>query len=117
MSLTRTSRQAGCSWRGAIPPATAVRSPASAISAIWSYWSRLDFTPEEAVKIVSANGAQFLGRIGTIAAGKNADLVLIDGNPAANINDVENVEVVFRNGIGFDSPKIFAAMKGQVGRQ
>ncbi len=78
------------------------------------------FTPEEAIKIASANGAQFLGRldrIGTIAAGKNADLVLIDGNPAANINDVENVEVVFRNGIGYDSQKIFAAMRGQVGRQ
>lgn len=78
------------------------------------------FTPEQAVQIATLNGARFLGRsekIGTIAAGKNADLVLIDGNPAANIADVENVEVVFKNGIGFDSQKIFDAMKGQVGRQ
>lgn len=78
------------------------------------------FSPEEAVKIATSNGAQFLGRsdrIGTIAAGKNADMVLIDGNPSANIGDVENVEIVFKNGVGFDSPKIFEAMKGQVGRQ
>lgn len=78
------------------------------------------FTPEEAIKIATSNGAQFEGRlntVGTIAAGKNADLVLIDGNPSVNIADVENVEVVFKNGIGFDSAKIFEAMKGQVGRQ
>lgn len=78
------------------------------------------FTPEQAVQIASANGARFLGRldrIGTIESGKNADLVLVDGNPAANIADVEKVDVVFRNGVGYDSPAIFAAMRGQVGRQ
>lgn len=78
------------------------------------------FTPEEAIKIATSNGAQFEGRlntVGTIAIGKNADLVLIDGNPSLNIADVEHVEVVFKNGIGFDSAKIFEAMKGQVGRQ
>jgi len=78
------------------------------------------FTPEGAIKIATSNGARYEGRlntIGTIAAGKNADLVLIDGNPSVNIADVENVEVVFKNGIGFDSAKIFEAMKGQVGRQ
>jgi adenine deaminase len=70
------------------------------------------------VQIATLSGAS--GRassIGTIAAGKNADLVLIDGNPAANIADVENNEVVVKDGVGFDSQKIFDAMKGQVGRQ
>jgi imidazolonepropionase-like amidohydrolase len=78
------------------------------------------FSAEEAVKIASANGAQFLGRsnsLGTIAAGKNADLVLVNGNPAANIADVENVETVFKDGVGYDSAKLIEAMKGQVGRQ
>ncbi|MBC5824754.1 MAG: amidohydrolase family protein [Candidatus Eremiobacteraeota bacterium] len=78
------------------------------------------FSPEQAIKIATANGAQFEGKlasIGTIATGKNADLVLIDGNPAANIADVEKVDTVFKDGIGYDSAKIFKAMEGQVGRQ
>lgn len=78
------------------------------------------FTAEETIRIASANGAQFLGKldsIGTIAPGKIADLVLLDGNPAANIADVEKVHTVFKNGIGYDSAKLIEATKGQVGRQ
>ncbi len=66
------------------------------------------------------NGARSLGRdtsIGLITAGKNADLVLIDGNPAQNINDVENVEVVFKDGVGYDSKKLFDSVRGIAGRQ
>ena len=46
------------------------------------------FTPEEAVRIATLNGAMFLGedsRIGTLATGKQADIVIVRGNPAANI--------------------------------
>ena len=52
------------------------------------------FTPLEAIKIGTLNGATYLGladRIGSIAAGKNADLFIVNGNPAAKISDVENV--------------------------
>src|SRR5581483_6248939 len=51
------------------------------------------FAPVEAVKIATLNGATYLGladRIGSIAPGKNADLFIVKGNPAANIDDVEN---------------------------
>src|SRR5712692_110783 len=50
------------------------------------------FTPVEAIHIATANGAQFLGeldRIGTIAPGKQADLVVIKGDPSKNISDIE----------------------------
>ena len=76
------------------------------------------FTPVEAIKIASFNGAKFLGQtdsLGSIAVGKLADLVLIDGNPAQNIADVEKVSIVFKNGIGWDSAKLVASVKGQVG--
>ncbi|MBI4420295.1 MAG: amidohydrolase family protein [Gemmatimonadetes bacterium] len=76
------------------------------------------FTPVEAIKIASYNGAKFLGQadsLGSIAAGRVADLVVIDGNPAQNIGDVEKVTTVFKNGVGYDSAKLFAAVKGQVG--
>jgi imidazolonepropionase-like amidohydrolase len=76
------------------------------------------FTPVEAIHIATANGAQFLGesdRIGTVAVGKDADLVVIHGNPAANINDIEKVDMVFKDGIGYDSAKLIDSVRGQVG--
>jgi imidazolonepropionase-like amidohydrolase len=76
------------------------------------------FTPSEAVHIATANGAEFLGqgaRIGTIAVGKQADLVIIDGDPSTQISDIRKVEVVFRKGIGYSSEKLFAAVRGLVG--
>ena len=76
------------------------------------------FTPVEAIHIATSNGAQFLGesdRVGTIAAGKAADLVVIHGNPAANINDIEKVKIVFKDGVGYDSAKLTDSVRGQVG--
>ncbi|HEY8434947.1 MAG TPA: amidohydrolase family protein [Sphingomicrobium sp.] len=76
------------------------------------------FTPVEAIRIATLNGATYLGiadRIGTIAAGKDADLVLVKGNPAANIDDVENVVTVFKDGVGYDSAKLIQSVKGRFG--
>ena len=76
------------------------------------------FTPVEAIHIATANGAQFLGaldQIGTIAAGKQADLVVIKGDPSKKIEDIENVETVFKDGIGYDSAKLIESVRGVVG--
>ena len=76
------------------------------------------FTPVEAIHIATYNGAQFLGdldRVGTIAAGKQADLVLIKGDPSKKIEDIENVETVFKDGIGYDSAKLIESVRGAVG--
>jgi len=77
------------------------------------------FSPVEAIKIGTLNGATYLGladRIGSIAAGKNADMFIVKGNPAANINDVENVIVVFKDGVGYDSAKLIQSVKGRFGQ-
>lgn len=76
------------------------------------------FTPVEAIHIATFNGAQFLGeeaKIGTIAAGKQADLVVVKGDPSKNIADIENVETVFKDGIGYDSAKLIESVRGVVG--
>ena len=76
------------------------------------------FTPVEAIKIASFNGAKFLGedaRIGSIAPGKQADLMVVKGNPAATIADIEKVEIVFKDGVGFDSEKLIQSVQGLVG--
>jgi hypothetical protein len=76
------------------------------------------FTPLEAVRISSLNGAQFLGEtdhIGSLAAGKQADILIVKGDPSAKIEDIENVELVFKDGVGWDSKKLVESVKGQVG--
>jgi len=76
------------------------------------------FTPAQAIKICTLNGAVYLQRekeIGTLVPGKHADLVLIDGDLVKEIRAVRKTEIVFKNGIGFDSQKIFASVKGKVG--
>jgi imidazolonepropionase-like amidohydrolase len=76
------------------------------------------FTPLEAIRIATFNGAQYLGdadKIGTIGAGKRADLVVIKGDPSKKIEDIENVEIVFKDGVGFDSAKLIESVRGVVG--
>ncbi|MGH2648439.1 MAG: amidohydrolase family protein, partial [Ginsengibacter sp.] len=76
------------------------------------------FIPVQAIKIATLNGAKYLERdktIGTVEIGKHADLVLIEGDPENNISDIRKTETVFKNGIGFDSKKIFDSVKGKVG--
>jgi len=77
------------------------------------------FTPLEAIRIGTLNGATYLGladRIGSIAPGKNADLILVNGNPAANIADIEKVETVFKDGVGYDTDKLLDSVKGRYGQ-
>jgi imidazolonepropionase-like amidohydrolase len=75
------------------------------------------FTPVEAIRIATSNGARFLGeadRIGTVAVGKQADLVVIDGNPATRIADIRKVKLVFKDGMGYDPGKLLESVRGAV---
>jgi len=76
------------------------------------------FSLPMAIKICSLNAAEYLGRekeIGSIEEGKRADLVLINGDIQKDIRAVRNTEIVFKNGIGYDSKKIFESVNGMVG--
>jgi len=76
------------------------------------------FTPLEAISIATLNGAKYLGRdktVGSIAVMKQADLVVINGNPAATIGDIRKVETVFKQGVGYDPAKLIASVQGKAG--
>ncbi len=76
------------------------------------------FTPVEAIHIATENGAKWLGEeqhFGTIAKGMDADLVVVDGDPAKNIADVEKVDTVFKDGVGYDPQKLRDSVRGLVG--
>jgi imidazolonepropionase-like amidohydrolase len=76
------------------------------------------FTPEEAIKIATANGARFLrerDHVGKVGVGQRADLVVVRGNPSVNISDVRNVEWVIKDGIAYDPTALIEATAGAVG--
>ncbi len=77
------------------------------------------FTPVEAIRIGTLNGATYLGlagRIGSIAVGKDADLLLVRGDPSRRIADIENVETVFKDGVGYDPAALRAPVRGRYGQ-
>lgn len=77
------------------------------------------FNPLEAIRIGTLNGATFLGlagSIGSIAVGKNADLVLVSGDPSRNITDIESVETVFKDGVGYDPKLLLNSVRGRYGQ-
>ena len=76
------------------------------------------FTPLEAIHIGTLNGASYLGRadrVGSVALGKQADLVVIAGDPSSRISDLRNVQLVFRQGVGYDPAKLIESVRGKVG--
>jgi len=76
------------------------------------------FNIQEAIKLSTLNGAEYLGvahEIGTVEVGKKADLILIDGDLSKDVSVIRKMEIVFKNGVGFDSKKIFDSVKGKVG--
>jgi imidazolonepropionase-like amidohydrolase len=76
------------------------------------------FTPEQAVQVMTSNGAKILGiadRVGTLSVGKQADLLVLRGDPTRSAGDIRNVVTTFRKGVGYDAGKLTAAVKGQIG--
>ncbi len=76
------------------------------------------FTPEDAIQVLSANGARVLGvfdDLGTVETGKLADLVVLRGDLTADPSVVRNVVMVFKDGVGYDSAAMLADVQGRVG--
>jgi imidazolonepropionase-like amidohydrolase len=80
--------------------------------------NKAGFSPVLAIQIATLDGAKFLGiadRTGSIEAGKEADLMVIRGDPAKQITDIRNVQTVYRDGRGYDSNRIMSDVAGVVG--
>ncbi len=77
------------------------------------------FTPVEAIRIATWNGAVFLGksdRIGSIAPGMEADLLVVKGDPSAKIEEIEKPVLVFKGGVGYDPAKLLESVRGRYGQ-
>ncbi len=76
------------------------------------------FPPLEAIRIGTLNGARYLGRdtlTGSLTVGKLADLVVLDGDPSADIAAVRRVQWVFRQGVGYDPKALIESVRGKAG--
>jgi imidazolonepropionase-like amidohydrolase len=76
------------------------------------------FTPEQAVRILTLNGAKILGvqrRLGSVERGKLADLVVLKGELTSDPTVIRNPTVVFKDGVGYDSSKLIESVQGRVG--
>jgi imidazolonepropionase-like amidohydrolase len=77
------------------------------------------FTPLEVIRFATLNGARFQGideRVGTLAEGKQADLLLVDGKPDEDINQIGRIDLVIKDGIAFDSKALRESLRGRIGR-
>ena len=76
------------------------------------------FTPAQAIQIMTLNGARILGvaqQLGTVQAGKLADLVVLHGDLTADPSVIRSPTIVFKDGVGYDSAKLIASVQGRVG--
>ncbi|MFN4357452.1 amidohydrolase family protein [Sphingopyxis alaskensis] len=59
-------------------------------------------TPMQAIQAATKNAAEALGRekdVGAIAVGRYADIVAVDGDPLANVRELESVDAVVKGGV------------------
>lgn len=73
---------------------------------------------EQAVEVATLNGARYLeldDEIGSVEVGKRADIVLMTGDPTADVDAFRAMTTVFKNGVGYDSAKLFLSVRGWVG--
>jgi len=78
----------------------------------------LGLTIEQSIEVATRNGARYLERdaeIGTVEAGKRADLVLMRGDPGSDPGALRRMVTVFKDGVGYDSQALFSSVKGWVG--
>lgn len=109
---------------GLLVAGTDSTTPAGGVVAGYSAARQLElmvengFTPLEAIRVSTLNGAIALeraDRVGSIEAGKQADLLVVEGDPAADISDVRNVRIVFKQGIAYDPQALRESVRGRVG--
>ncbi|HMK39613.1 MAG TPA: amidohydrolase family protein [Bacteroidota bacterium] len=73
-------------------------------------YNEAGFTPMEAIQAATIVPARVMGldrELGTVEAGKRADLIIVNGNPLERLKDLRNVESVITNGTLYNTPELW----------
>lgn len=100
-----------------IAAGTDADNPRATIAKECELLTEIGMSPLEAITAATLTPAQILGlddRLGTIETGKIADLVLVSGNPAENIQDLAKVEAVIQDGKMLELPLVDLSPWGYV---
>lgn len=76
-------------------------------------YAKAGLTPAQVLQVATLNAARYTGTLqdrGTIAVGKQADLILVDGDPTANIADIRKVALVITRGNAYYPSEIHEAL-------
>jgi imidazolonepropionase-like amidohydrolase len=79
---------------------------------------RAGFAPLQVIRFATSDAAKFLGierRAGKVEPGMIADLLIVKGSPDQRMQDIQNVEHVFKDGEAYDPVKLRLAAKGKLG--
>jgi hypothetical protein len=74
---------------------------------------RAGIPPSKALQIATLNAARLLkqeNELGSIAPGKRADFLLVEGNPAEHISDIRRCQLVMKNGVLYKSADVYGAV-------
>jgi len=76
-------------------------------------YAKAGIPPGEVIRIATESAARYAGVLadrGTIERGKRADLVLVDGDPTADISDIRKVSYVLKDGVGYAPAELYEAL-------
>ncbi len=74
--------------------------------------------PAAVLKAATINGARAMGidaRLGSIEAGKFADLYVVRGNPLEDIKAARDIKIVFRDSIAYNPAELLQSAEGKIG--
>jgi imidazolonepropionase-like amidohydrolase len=107
-------RMVGELYRAGIPLVAGTDAmPGFALHRELELWVRAGIPPAEVLRRVTLGAAQVMKHDdtrGTIAPGKFADVILVDGDPATNISDIRKVELVVKDGVIYRSAELYHAV-------
>ncbi|RDA86509.1 hypothetical protein CP532_2009 [Ophiocordyceps camponoti-leonardi (nom. inval.)] len=110
MELTKTLFDAGAPMvAGTDSPAGRNLCPGVSLLDELEFMNEAGLSQLETLQTATKNAASFLGKedeMGTVEAGKLADIVLLEGNPLEDISNVRNINAVIADGQVFSGEKL-----------
>ncbi len=91
------------------------------LGAHWELWALTQggMQPHEALQVATINGAEYLGmdkQLGSLVAGKLADMIVLDKNPLEKIENSDSLNMTIINGVVYDANSMDQLWPQQVPR-